>query len=125
MDRRRSEDALKAAERALSLVEKSQSPDVRLAVAAASCRVRAAAGGPDDSCGLEPALAEAARLGLRGRQLEIRLVQGEIGIIAGRGAAESALSALARDARARRFALVARKAEAILRSPAAERRRAS
>jgi tetratricopeptide (TPR) repeat protein/TolB-like protein len=115
--RQRGGEALKVVEQASVLAGRSQSPHVRLAVAAAAARIRAANGGVVDALhSLETALAEAARLRLVGLDLEIRLAQGEIKLGAGGAAAGSGLAALAKDARAKGFGLVASEAEAILRA---------
>jgi hypothetical protein len=90
-----------------------------LTVAAIAGRAEAAEGRADEALRrLDAALAEAVRLGLVDFQMELRLARGEIGIGSGRIAATSDLLALAEDARARGFGLVARKAEAILRTQA-------
>jgi tetratricopeptide (TPR) repeat protein len=110
-------DARKALERALALSGRSQSPHVRLTVAATAGRVEAAEGRADGALlRLDAALAEAVKLRLAGLRLELGLARGEIGIGSGRAAAASDLQTLAEDARARGFGLVARKAEAILRA---------
>jgi tetratricopeptide (TPR) repeat protein/TolB-like protein len=112
---RRPADALAAVERATDLAGRSQSPHVRLAVAATAARVHAANGKVDDALrALETALAQAVRLRLVGRQFEIRLARGEIGVGGGRSAAGGDLAALARDARVKGFGLIARKAETLL-----------
>jgi tetratricopeptide (TPR) repeat protein len=123
LGRKRTDDARQAVDRALSLSGRSQSPHVRLVVAAAAGRVEAAEGKADSALlRLDAALAEAVRLGLVGLQLELRLARGEIGIGCGRTNATGELRALAVDARARGFGLVARNAEAILRTQAGEPR---
>ena len=119
-------DARQALNRALALAGPSLSPHVRLAVAATAARVEAAEGRADEALRrLDAALAEAVKLGLTGLQLELRLARGEIGIASGRTAAAGDLASLARDARARGFGLVARKAEAILTTPSGKPRGAS
>ena len=126
LEGKRPGDARQALERALALSGRSHSPLVRLTVAAIAGRVEAAEGRADDALlRLDAALAEAVRLGLVGLQLELRLARGEIGIGSGRTTATSDLQALAEDARARGFGLVARKAEAILRAQAGKLRGAS
>jgi tetratricopeptide (TPR) repeat protein/TolB-like protein len=119
-------DARKALDRALALSGRSLSPHVRLAVAATAGPVEAAEGRADKALlRLDAALAEAVRLRLVGLQLELRLARGEIGIGSGRAAATGDLRALAGDARARGFGLLARKAEAILSTPPGKPRGAS
>jgi tetratricopeptide (TPR) repeat protein/predicted Ser/Thr protein kinase len=111
-------DASRAAERSTTLAGRSQSPHVRLAVAATAARVQAANGRTlEASRSLERALAEAKKLHLVGLDLEIRLAQAEVQMAAGRAAATTReLAALAMEARARGFALVARKAEVLQRA---------
>jgi eukaryotic-like serine/threonine-protein kinase len=108
-------DAREALDRALALSRRSLSPHVRLAVVATAARVEAAEGRAEEALRtLDAALAEAVKLGLAGAQLELRLARGEIGIGSGRPAAGGDLSALASEARARGFGLLARKADTIL-----------
>jgi tetratricopeptide (TPR) repeat protein/TolB-like protein/predicted Ser/Thr protein kinase len=110
-------DARKAMERAVALSGRSHSPHVRLTVAAIAGRAEAAEGRADDALlRLDAALAEAVRLGAVSLHMELRLARAEVGISSGRTTATSGLRALAEDARARGFGLVARKAEAILRA---------
>ncbi len=112
---RRTADARRAIDRALALSERSLSPHVRLAVAAAAARVEAAEGRVDRaSARLEAALAEAVKVRLLGLQLELRLTRGEIRAASGGASDAASLRALADDARARGFGLVARKAETAL-----------
>jgi hypothetical protein len=95
--------------------ERSQSPRVRLETAVATARVNAANGKVDDALqALDAALSEATRLRLMGPQLDVRLARGEIGLVTGRKDARRDLTALATDARAKAFGLVARKAEVLL-----------
>jgi tetratricopeptide (TPR) repeat protein len=109
-------DARHALDRALALSGRSLSPHVRLAVAAAAARVEAAEGRADKALvRLDAALAEAVKLRLVGLQLELRLARGEIAFASGRASAPGDLPALATEARARGFALVARRAEAVRR----------
>ncbi len=109
----KSDDALRALETAAALAGRSQSPHVRLAVAVSAARVHAAHGRKDVLPALGTALAEAHRLRLVGLQLEIRLAQGEVLARSDGTAAARDLTVLARDARAKGFGLMARKAEAI------------
>ncbi len=94
------------------LANDGQNVHRRLAAILATARVRAANGEAQEAlASLETALAEAKRLGLVGAQLEARLALGEIELDAGRAESGRArLNALERDARARGFELVARKA---------------
>jgi tetratricopeptide (TPR) repeat protein len=122
--RQKVEDAQRAVEAATTLTGPTQNPHVRLAVAVSAARVLAANGMTADAQrSLEKTLAEGIKLGLVGLQFDTRLAQGEIGIGSGTGSAGGSLAALARDARARGFGLVARKAESMLQS--AERRSTS
>jgi tetratricopeptide (TPR) repeat protein/TolB-like protein/predicted Ser/Thr protein kinase len=111
---RRPDDARQALDRALALSARSLSPHVRLAVAAAAARVEAAEGRAGKALlRLDAALAEAVRFRLAGLQLELRLARGEIALGAGRVSVPDDLRALAADARARGFGLVAGKADRI------------
>jgi hypothetical protein len=107
-------EARQAVERAARISDKSQNSAVRRTVTLASARVRAAAGEPvaDLVRGLESALAAAARAGLLGPQLHIRLALGEVLVRSGNPAGRARIEALEKDARDRGFLLVARKAAA-------------
>jgi tetratricopeptide (TPR) repeat protein/TolB-like protein len=106
-------EAGKPAARAAALARESQSPRVRLSVAAALARVDAARGRAEEARrALASALAEAGGLRLVALQLELRTARAEVEAAAGRAAAED-LAAIARDARALGFGLLARKAEAV------------
>ena len=116
----RPDDALRAVERAKALNGRSQNPHVRLAVAAVAARTLAASGRTDEARrDLDNALAEATRLRLLGAQFQIRFARGEMASASGEAIAARGLQALAEDARARGFGLLAGKAEAILRVRAA------
>lgn len=93
--------------------EESESPAVRLSVALAGARLDAAAGDHEGAeRELERIAAEAGELALTHLVLEARLARGEIGLSSpGEAAtARSALEALAQEADARGFGLIARKA---------------
>jgi eukaryotic-like serine/threonine-protein kinase len=108
-------EALRVAEQAATLAGRSQRPHVRLATAAVVARGLAANGRVDEAQhSLAVARAEAAKLRLLGVELELRLAQAEIGTGSGGGAGHD-VAALASEARARGFGLVAGKAEAMLR----------
>jgi len=110
-------DALQPAERSAVLVVRSQSPQVRLAVAADLARVQAGNGRAEEARRrIAAALVEAVRLRLLGLQLELRLARCEVELASGGGAPEAELVALEQDAQARAFGQVARKARALLRS---------
>jgi serine/threonine protein kinase/tetratricopeptide (TPR) repeat protein len=109
---RRTAEAWQAAAEATALAATGQNTHLRLAAALTIARVRAADGQTQEAlASLETALAEAARLGLVGAQLEVRLALGEIELGAGEDrSGRSRLVALEQEARAQGFALVARKA---------------
>ena len=116
LEQGRAGDALTAVDAVASLAARSQSPQVRLAVAEVRARIHAASGRADDAvAALDAALAEANRLRLLGPQLEIRLARGEIGMAAGQDRSVSELQSLATYAGTRGFGLVARRAEAAVR----------
>jgi len=123
---RKPDDALRTVERATALAGRSDSPQVRLAVATAAARVHAMTGRTDDARrGLATALAEASRLGLVGLQLEIRLAQVEVGLGSGRPPATRDVAALEKDARSKGYGLVAGKAATLMRASPAQRRGSS
>jgi len=109
-------EARQAVERAARLSAKTQNTAVRRTVALSAARVRAAAGEPAAGLvrGLEEALAAAAKAGLLGPQLHIRLALGEVLLRAGHPAGRGRIQALEKDARGKGFLLVARKAAAAL-----------
>ena len=86
----------------------------RVAFVGRESDVSAAAGEPTAAIvrGLESALAEAARAGLLGPQLHIRLALGEVLLRSGSAAGRPRIEALEKDARDKGFLLVARKAAA-------------
>lgn len=108
--RRMSAVAAAECEAAHRLAERSQNPHVRLEVSVAVARARRATATREVLATLDAALAEATRLGLVGLQLEIRLARGAIEQVPQRAAGSGRLDALEREARARGFHLVARKA---------------
>ena len=114
----RREEALAAAARIRALVERGEDRDLFLAVAPGLARAEAAAGDPAQALRtLELAIGEAGRRGFVGAGLEARLAAAEIGLERGGPAAavateaRIALEAVRRDAAARGFGLVARRAE--------------
>jgi tetratricopeptide (TPR) repeat protein/TolB-like protein len=109
-------EALQAIERAAQLSAKTQNIAVRRTVALSAARVRAAAGAPTAGLvrGLEEAQAAAAKAGLFGPQLHIRLALGEVLLRSGHAAGRARIEALEKDARDKGFLLVARKAAAAL-----------
>jgi tetratricopeptide (TPR) repeat protein len=116
----RQDDAQKSAEQVRTLAEKSQDRNVRFTAAILGARVRALTGRPEDVAAalrsLESVRAEAAKLGYVAYPYQARLAAGEIELAAGRSAAGKArLQALAKEAEAKGFGLVARKASALSR----------
>jgi tetratricopeptide (TPR) repeat protein len=110
-------EALQAVGRASAHAQTSDNRLLRLSVAIASTRVRAATQSPvviaDASRSLDSVRLEAAKSGFATLGLEARLALGEIEVQAGSVTAGRArLSALEREARARGFGLIARKAAA-------------
>jgi tetratricopeptide (TPR) repeat protein len=108
--------AEQAISRALALTRKSQVQAVRLPVAISAARVAAARGRADDTeralQDLQRVLAEASRTGRIRLELEARLALGEVGVSAGREGAAETLETLERDAAAKRYDLIVRKATA-------------
>jgi len=100
--------------RVAGLVAKNQNRDARLQMAIVAARVRAALGKPAEaSKSLEATLAEATKYGFVGDQFEARLALGEVEMKSGKVAAGRAhLEALEKDAIAKGFGLIARKAAA-------------
>jgi len=99
---------------ATTLAATAQERDIFLSVAICAARVRAASGKRTEAVNnLEAIIPEAAKLGFVEDEFEARLAIGEIEIESGRAAAGRArLAALERDAAARGFLLIARKAAA-------------
>jgi DNA-binding winged helix-turn-helix (wHTH) protein/tetratricopeptide (TPR) repeat protein len=107
-------DAQNAIDRATTLSAKSDSREIRMAVAIAEARVRAARGLPDQATkSLAGVIAEATRFGFISYQLESRLALGEIEMKSGKTVAgRTRLEALEGEAKAKGLVLVARKAAA-------------
>jgi tetratricopeptide (TPR) repeat protein len=112
----RNAEAGEAANRATTLMQKTQDPGVRLAVTIDAARPLAASGNRGDIkdavAALEAAVEDAAKHGLTGAMLEARLALGQIEVASGDRSGRSRLASLERDAKARGFALIARKAAA-------------
>jgi len=109
-------EARAAVERASSLSRDSQNRLVRMPVAIASARVHGTGAGTQAAAqSLKASLDEAVAKGLFGLQLEARLALGEVEM-SGRdpAAGRSRLAALEKDADAKGFALIARKARAAI-----------
>lgn len=106
------DDAESELEKAERLREKSQNPEVRVAVALAGGRLRAAAGKPEQALReLAGALEAAQQAGLGRRALDVRLALGEIEAAHGdRKHAVQLLTALEDDARKHGFFAVADRA---------------
>ena len=109
-------EARKHVERAEARLRNNQQADVRLIVAVAGARVRAASGTPADVTealrAIDAALAEATTFSLVHQQLAARLAKGQVGLLLPTSAASAKveLAALGRDADALGFALIARRA---------------
>ncbi len=97
---------------AAELVAKSPMPEVRMKYAIAAARVRAAIGSTADAArSLEATLAEASKYGYLDYQFEARLALGEIEVKSGKAdAGRARLEALQKEAAAKGFGLIARKA---------------
>ena len=112
----RNTDAYKTLEESENVngMTKQNSYPSNIGFAIETARVRAALGkNAEAKSSLETALAEATKYGLGGDQLEARLGLGEIEMKSGQTAVGRAhLKALAKDARAKGFLLIARKATA-------------
>jgi serine/threonine protein kinase/tetratricopeptide (TPR) repeat protein len=109
-------DALKEVDWARGLAAKTQNRLVRMDFAIAEARVLLDAGGKPAEAHkiLEPVRADAKRLDLLRYELETRLVLGEIDVKSGNGSVGRVqLAALERDATAKGFLLIARKAKAL------------
>jgi tetratricopeptide (TPR) repeat protein len=110
-------DAGKELDAAMVREAKIQNQEARLKLALATASVRAASGRPADQAAasniLEAMLAQAKKHGFVGYQLEVLLALGEIEVKSSQIAAGRArLTALEKDARAKGFLLIARKAAA-------------
>jgi hypothetical protein len=97
---------------ATALVKKTQRPAVQLSVRIAAARVRMASGHPGDlrnaAAALNGVLAEAKQIGLADPQMQARLTLSAIEKKSGKGVGQ--LEELEKDATARGFGLIARKA---------------
>jgi serine/threonine protein kinase/tetratricopeptide (TPR) repeat protein len=107
-------DAQKEIDHAAAAMAKSQYRTVLLNIAIVAARVRAALGKTSEAReSLKATSAEAKRLGFLGQQFEARLLLGEIEMKSGPIAAGRArLAALEKDATAKGFGLIARRAAA-------------
>ena len=114
-------DATEVSSQAMALAQKSEDTTVRLTVAIEAARVRAASGSQADvaesASVLKKAITDATKEGLTGLLLQARLALGEVEITHGdRASGRSRLAVVQKDATAKGFLLVARKASAALRS---------
>ncbi|MET0167603.1 MAG: hypothetical protein ABW318_21735, partial [Vicinamibacterales bacterium] len=114
-------EAAEVSSQAVALVQKSEDTPVRLTVAIEAARVRAASGNDADVAEaakvLKNAIADATREGLTGVLLQARLALGEVEITHGdRASGRSRLVVVQKEATAKGFLLVARKASAALRA---------
>jgi serine/threonine protein kinase/tetratricopeptide (TPR) repeat protein len=108
-------DAQAAIEKAAALAQKGSDTGARLRIAIESALLRANSGAPADVSeakkAIQSALADATKENLAGIQLEARLTQGEVEMKSGdRTNGRAHLAALQKDATAKGFLLVARKA---------------
>jgi predicted SPOUT superfamily RNA methylase MTH1 len=96
------------------LAARSPVIDVRLNYAIAAARIRGLSGRVAEATrSLEASLAEASKHGYVGYQYEVRLTLGELEMKSGNAiSGRTRLDALEKDARARGFLLIARKASA-------------
>lgn len=105
-------EAGQTAEQAAKLLPAIQDPGMRLALRISGAEAHAALGQPAESEAAE-ALLEATKLGYVGYQFEARLVLAKAELAAGQASASRAhLAALEKDAKAKGYGLIARKAAA-------------
>ncbi len=106
-------EAEEAIERAKMLSAKSGTREIEFGVAITAARVRAAMGKPAEAIQtLSTTLAEATKYGFVKQQYEARLALGEIEMKSGAPAGRARLAKLQKDATAKGFLLIARKATA-------------
>src|SRR5262249_31945766 len=108
-------DARRAIEQAAAWGAKSQDLSVRLTFTTAAARVRAASGQPEDLAAamtsLQTVVEDASKAGFVGFQLEARLALGELELKSGKAEqGRKRLQALAQEAAAKSFLLIACKA---------------
>jgi serine/threonine protein kinase/tetratricopeptide (TPR) repeat protein len=109
---RKLDDARSAASRATELIEKTKNRRTRLDVDLAAARVLAASGKFSEAeRRLHAAIADARQLHVLDRELESRLTLGEVELLSGNAAAgRGRLAAVRKEAAAKGFGLLARKA---------------
>jgi hypothetical protein len=114
-------EATAVSSQAVALAQKTEDTTVRLTVAIEAARVRAASGNRADVADvtkvLKNAVADATKEGLTGLLLQARLALGQVEITHGdRASGRSRLVVVQKEATAKGFVLVARKASAALRA---------
>jgi tetratricopeptide (TPR) repeat protein len=114
-------DATEASRQAVALAQKTEDTTVRLTVAIEAARVRAASGNHADVADaakvLKNAVPDATKEGLTGLLLQARLALGQVEIMHGdRASGRSRLGDVQKEATAKGFLLIARKASASLRA---------
>jgi tetratricopeptide (TPR) repeat protein len=114
-------EATAVSSQAVALAQKTEDTTVRLTVAIEAARVRAASGDRADVADatnvLKNAVADATKEGLTGLLLQARLALGQVEITHGdRASGRSRLAVVQKEAAAKGFVLVARKASAALRA---------
>ena len=109
---RKLDDARSAIRRATDLIGKSKNRRTRLDVRIVAARVLAASGKPAEAeRRLQAAIAEAQQIHIMDRELESRLTLGEVELTSGKAAAgRTRLAAVRKEAAAKGFGLMARKA---------------
>jgi tetratricopeptide (TPR) repeat protein len=117
----RTADAMEASRQAVALAQKTEDTTVRLTVAIEAARVRSASANPADVADaakvLRNAVTDATKEGLTGLLLQTRLALGQVEIMYGdRASGRSRLVDVQKEATAKGFLLVARKASASLRA---------
>jgi DNA-binding winged helix-turn-helix (wHTH) protein/tetratricopeptide (TPR) repeat protein/TolB-like protein len=111
------EEARSAAQHGTDMSRRSLDPMLRIPAAIQSARVEAAGGQRSGAAStLRTAVEEARRLGYYGIECEARLALGELELRSSLRAGRARLEVLAKESRDRGFGLVARQAEALLRS---------
>jgi ATP/maltotriose-dependent transcriptional regulator MalT len=111
-------EARQEIDRASQIIQKVYVRDVKISVAIAAARVRAASGRDDRAeaiQSLKTIIAEARKIGFLDRQLEARLVLGEIDSASSNVPYNDSLAAIQVEAQARGYGLIAREASARMR----------
>lgn len=113
LEQGKKQDAAQEAAKAAPLAARSQNLSVQLAFAIARARSDAASGKASAAAALRPLLTRATKAGYSGDELEIRLALEEMAKSDKSPARHSRLDQLQRDAKAKGFELIARKASAL------------